>query len=117
MKEFQKIGKEILEVTKTSKNCWHLINVNNYLGKKLLKMDGEHILVNPHMQDFLKKYQDLGKQRVHPKIFLKGKQGKTLKNSIDHFYCKSISDLINKLNSYSSARAKDLKEKQIKRTY
>ena len=55
-----------------------------------------------------------GNQRVHPKIFLKGKQGKTLKNSIDHFYCKSISDLINKLNSYSSARAKDLKEKPDK---
>ena len=31
----KKLAKEILEVTKTSKNCWHLINVNNYLGKKL----------------------------------------------------------------------------------
>ena len=30
------------------------------------------------------------------------------------YYCKSISDLINKLNSYSTARAKDLKEKPDK---
>ena len=39
----KKLAKEILEVIKTSKNCWHLINVNNYLGKKIIKMDGEHI--------------------------------------------------------------------------
>ena len=28
----KKLVREILEVIKTSKNCWHLINVNNYLG-------------------------------------------------------------------------------------
>ena len=65
-------------------------------------MDGTY-MVNLHTQAFLKKIQDLGKQRVHPKIFLKGKQGETLMNSIEHYYCKSISDLINKLDSYSTS--------------
>ena len=108
----KKLVKEILEVIKTSKNCWHLINVNNYLGEKIIKNGwGAYIGKSSYVGLFKKNTKTWGKQRVHPKIFLKGKQGKTLNNSIDHFYCKSISDLINKLNSYSSARAKDLKEK------
>ena len=103
--------KEILEVIKTSKNCWHLINVNNYLGEKIIKNGwGAYIGKSSYVGLFKKNTKTWGKQRVHPKIFLKGKQGHTLKNSIDHFYCKSISDLIDKLNSYSTARAKDLKE-------
>ena len=111
----KKLVKEILEVIKTSKNCWHLINVNNYLGEKIIKNGwGAYIGKSSYVGLFKKNTKTWGKQRVHPKIFLKGKQGKTLKNSIDHFYCKSISDLINKLNSYSSARAKDLKEKPDK---
>ena len=97
------------------KNCWHLINVNNYLGKKIIKNGwGAYIGKSSYAGLFKKNTKTWGKQRVHPKIFLKGKQGETLKNSIDHFYCKSISDLINKLNSYSTARAKDLKEEPEK---
>ncbi|MAZ46840.1 MAG: glycosyl transferase [Rickettsiales bacterium] len=107
----KKLAKEILEVIKTSKKQWHLINVNNYLGKKVVKNGwGAYMGKSSYAGLFKKNTKIWGKQRVHPKIFLKGKQGETLKNSIDHFYCKSISDLIDKLNSYSTARAKDLKE-------
>ena len=49
-------------------------------------------------------------QRVHPEISLKGKKGKTLEKKILHYYCKSVFDLFEKLNSYSSARAKDLRD-------
>ena len=111
----KKLAKEILEVIKTSKNSWHLINVNNYLGKKIIKNGwGAYIGKSSYAGLFRKNTKTWGKQRVHPEIFLKGKQGETLKNSIDHLYCKSISDLINKLNSYSTARSKDLIEKSDK---
>ena len=53
-------------------------------------------------------------QRVHPKIKLIGKRGENLKNHLTHFYCKNITDLINKLDSYSSARALDLKNENNK---
>ena len=96
----KKLAKEILEVIKTSKKQWHLINVNNYLGKKVVKNGwGAYMGKSSYAGLFKKNTKIWGKQRVHPKIFLKGKQGETLKNSIDHFYCKSISDLIDKLNS------------------
>ena len=54
-----------------------------------------------------------GLQRVHPKILLTGKKGEILKNKISHFYCKSIFDLFEKLDSYSTARALDLKNNKI----
>ena len=50
-------------------------------------------------------------QRVHPEITSNGKKGQTLKKKILHFYCKSVFDLFfQKLNSYSTAKAKDLKD-------
>ena len=61
------------------------------------------------MQAYLKKIKNLGMQRVHPEILLKGKKGETLKKLL-HYYCKSIFDLFEKLNSYSTARARDLKD-------
>ena len=46
MKEYQRLKKEIINVVKTSKNDWHLVNVKNFLEKKLLGLDGVVILVN-----------------------------------------------------------------------
>ncbi len=45
-----------------------------------------------------------------------GNKGSRLKNKIDHYYCKSIFDLFNKLDSYSEARAKDLESNKNKET-
>tara|TARA_B100000035_G_scaffold37729_1_gene28471 strand:- start:7067 stop:7825 length:759 start_codon:yes stop_codon:yes gene_type:complete len=108
----KKLAKEILKITKNSKDNWHLINVNNYLGNKIVKNGwGAYIGKSSYAGLFKKNTKIWDKQRVHPKIYLKGKPGQKLKNSIDHFYCKSVADLISKLNSYSTARSKDLKEK------
>ena len=37
-----------------------------------------------------------------------------MNNNINHFYCESVFDLINKLDSYSSSRASDLNEQKKK---
>ena len=57
-----------------------------------------------------------GRQRVHPKITLTGRRGKSLENQLDHYYCKNISDLFKKLDSYSSARALDMKDNKNRET-
>ena len=49
-------------------------------------------------------------QRVHPEISFEWNKGQTLKKKILHFYCKSVFDLFSKLNSYSTANKKDLKD-------
>ena len=102
---------EIINVVKTSKSDWHLINVQNFFGEKIIRFGwGCYIGKSSYAGLFRKKSKIWGMQRVHPKIFLKGKRGKKLEKKLIHFYCKSIYDLFEKLNSYSTARAKDLQD-------
>lgn len=105
------LKKEIINVVKKSKNDWHQVDVKNFLGEKIIRFGwGCYIGKSSYVGLFRKKSKIWGMQRVHPKIFLKGKRGKKLEKKLIHFYCKSIYDLFEKLNSYSTARAKDLQD-------
>ena len=104
------LQKEIIKTINLSSADWHQIQVKNYLGKRIIKNGwGAYFGKSAYAGLFRNKIKKWGNQRVHPKIKLFGKQGKTLENKLDHFYCKNISDLFNKLNSYSNSRAIDLK--------
>jgi len=106
-----KLKNEILKIINTSKYDWHLIKVNNFLGNEVINYGwGAYFGKSAYSGLFRKNVKKWGKQRVHPKIFMNGKKGQDLKNKLNHFYCKSISDLIIKLDNYSTARAIDLKE-------
>ena len=105
------LKKEIITVVKKSKNDWHQVGVKNFFGEKIIRFGwGCYIGKSSYVGLFRKKSKIWGMQRVHPKIFLKGKRGKKLEKKLIHFYCKSIYDLFEKLNSYSTARAKDLQD-------
>lgn len=105
------LKKEIINVVKKSKNDWHQVDVKNFFGEKIIRFGwGCYIGKSSYVGLFRKKSKIWGMQRVHPKIFLKGKRGKKLEKKLIHFYCKSIYDLFEKLNSYSTARAKDLQD-------
>jgi len=105
------LGEEIFELVKTSNCEWHPINVKNFIGNKVVKFGwGAYFGKSTYAGLFRKGKKKWGKQRVHPKIMLEGKKGSVLTNRLDHYYCKSISDLIKKLDNYSSARAKDISE-------
>ena len=113
----KKLKSEILKIVKKSKSDWHMIGVNNYLGDKLIKFGwGAYIGKSAYAGLFRKKKKVWDRQRVHPKIKMLGNKGSRLKNKIDHYYCKSIFDLFNKLDSYSEARAKDLESNKNKET-
>lgn len=105
------LKKEIINVVKKSKNDWHQVDVKNFFGEKIIRFGwGCYIGKSSYVGLFRKKSKIWGMQRVHPKIFLKGKRGEKLEKKLTHFYCKSIYDLFEKLNSYSTARAKDLQD-------
>ncbi len=100
---------EIKQIIQSSKSDWHKIRVKNFLGTKEIKYGwGAYFGKSAYSGLFRKNKKNWGMQRVHPRINLKGIEGKTLNNKLIHFYCKSISDLFIKLDSYSSARANDL---------
>ena len=103
------LKKEILKTIKSSNDSWHLIPVNNVIGKRVITYGwGAYIGKSSYAGLFKNNTKIWGKQRVHPKVKLIGSKGKTLKNGINHFYCKSIEDLFKKLDSYATARAMDM---------
>ncbi len=102
---------EIISKVKNSSYDWHLIELNNYVGKEIISFGwGAYFGKSAYIGLFRKNKKKWGNQRVHPKIFLNGKKGEKLENKLDHYYCKNISDFFIKLNSYSSARAIDLSD-------
>ena len=108
---------EIKQVIKFSKNDWHKIKVNNYLGNNIVNNGwGAYFGKSAYSGLFRKNKKIWIEQRVHPEIKLFGREGKTLKNKIDHFYCKNIHDLFVKLDSYSTARALDLSNTKNRET-
>ena len=67
---------EIINVVKTSKSDWHLINVQNFFGEKIIRFGwGCYIGKSSYAGLFRKKSKIWGMQST-PKIFLKGKRGK-----------------------------------------
>ncbi len=105
-----KLKNEIKKIIQTSQSDWHKIQVDNYLGSKLINYGwGAYFGKSAYAGLFKKNKKSWGSQRVHPKIDLYGVEGKILLNKLTHFYCKNIFDLFLKLDNYSSARANDLK--------
>ena len=51
-----------------------------------------------------------GDQRVHPAVSLSGEQGSTLSSPIHHYVDRDISEMLRRLDRYSSARAQDLRD-------
>ncbi len=106
-----KLRNEILKIIKTSMYDWHLIGVKNFLGNEVINYGwGAYFGKSSYSGLFRNNIKKWGGQRVHPKIIMNGNKGPNLKNKLDHYYCKSISDLITKLDSYSTSRAIDLKD-------
>ena len=104
------LKEEILNVINESKYDWHQIEVNNFIKNKLVKYGwGAYFGKSAYAGLFKRGVKVWGRQRVHPQINLSGKRGKNLKNRLTHYYCSDISDLLKKLDSYSNARALDLK--------
>jgi len=105
------LAMEVKEIIQKSTNDWHPIRVNNYIGDKLIKFGwGCYIGKGQYAGLFRNGFKKWGSQRIHPKIELKGRGGVALKESLDHFVDNDINDMFNRLNTYTDARALDIKE-------
>ena len=89
----------------------HLIPVDNYIGARLVRHGwGASFGRAAYPGLFRKGTKTWGRQRVHPKLAFAGRQGPTLENRLVHHVDRNISDLLKRLDSYSTARAQDLRE-------
>ncbi len=107
----QALASEMAEIVRTSDYDWHLIPVDNYVGAKLVRYGwGASFGKSAYPGLFRKGAKVWGRERVHPRLVFDGQAGAPLRNRLDHYVDRNISDMIRRLDSYSSARAADLRQ-------
>lgn len=107
------LGKELKMVIQSSPYDYHEILVDNYIGGKLVRWGwGASYGKAAYPGLFKKGVKEWGPQRVHPSLKWQDKKNKgpMLKNRLVHYVDRDISDMIRRLDSYSTARAKDLRD-------
>jgi glycosyltransferase involved in cell wall biosynthesis len=105
------LADEIRRTVETSKSDWHGVPVDNYIGDRLVRYGwGASYGKNEYPGLFRKGAKSWGLQRVHPALEFTGKAGPPLTNRIEHYVDRNISDMIRRLDSYTTARARDIRE-------
>lgn len=109
----EELGREIREAIEAAAYDWHEILVDNYIGGKLVRWGwGASYGKAAYPGLFKKGVKVWGRNRVHPPLTWAAgaKKGPQLKNRIRHLVDRNISDMIKRLDSYSTAKAKDLRQ-------
>ena len=107
----EELAQEIRRTINSTSFDWHEIPVDNHIGNRLVRYGwGASYGKAAYPGLFKKGVKVWGRQRVHPSLQWSGKKGPMLHNRINHYVDRNISDMIRRLDSYSTARAKDLRE-------
>lgn len=103
------LAQEILATVRLTAADWHEIPVDNYIGDRLVRWGwGASFGKAAYPGLFRKGVKRWGMQRVHPSLSWSGRKGAMLENRLVHYVDRDISDMIKRLDNYSSARALDL---------
>jgi glycosyltransferase involved in cell wall biosynthesis len=102
---------EIVKTAATSTADRHLIPVDNFIGTHLVRYGwGAAFGKGAYAGLFRKGTKIWGPQRVHPKLVLTGTVGDRLQSPLQHYVDRNISEMIARLDRYSTLRAQDLRE-------
>lgn len=105
------LADEIRATVASSAADWHDVPVDNYVGERLVRYGwGGSFGRGAHAALFRKGAKRWGRERVHPKLTFSGDNGARLRNAIVHHVDRDISGLIRKLDRYSTAHARDLRD-------
>ncbi|HEX6442305.1 MAG TPA: glycosyltransferase family 2 protein [Stellaceae bacterium] len=105
------LAAEIQAMIASSPAAWHLIPVDNYVGDRLVRWGwGASFGRSAYAGLFRSGAKSWGAQRVHPAIVLSGAQGRMLEARLIHHVDRNISDMLRRLDRYTSLRARDLRE-------
>jgi len=103
---------EVLAVIAHTPYDWHEIPVDNYIGTRRVRWGwGASYGKAAYPGLFKKGVKIWGNDRVHPSLIWHGKKGPMLTQRLDHYVDRNISDMIRRLDNYSTARAKDLRDR------
>jgi len=105
------LAAEIVLTARNSHADRHLIPVDNFIGDHLVRHGwGAAFGKGAYVGLFRKGTKTWGPQRVHPKLMLTGEAGERLKSPLKHYVDRNISEMIARLDRYSTLRARDLRE-------
>jgi len=102
---------EIITLARHSAAQWHTIPVDNYIGTRLVRWGwGASFGKSAYAGLFRKGAKRWGPERVHPRLTFTGEKGAPLANPLEHLVDRNISDMLRRLDRYSTAHALDLRE-------
>lgn len=104
------LAAEIREVIATSRHAWHLVPVDNYVGRRLVRHGWAGSFGTSAVPRLFRRgAKRWREQRVHPGLDWTGEQGPRLaRGALAHHVDRDISDMLRRLDRYSSAKAADL---------
>jgi len=110
------LGREIRETIGGASPGHFLIPFDNYVGKRLVRYGwGASWGVSAAPRLFSKGAKRWGNQRIHPSLELRGEK-RFLASPMIHYVDRNLSDMILRLDRYTTARARDLREAGIPET-
>jgi glycosyltransferase involved in cell wall biosynthesis len=107
------LAAEIRGAVKADAYDYHRIPVDNYLGRRLVRYGwGAQFGRSSHVGLFRKGAKRWGDERVHPRLAFaeSAREGPRLQGRLIHHIDRDISGLIRRLDRYSTARARALRE-------
>ena len=105
------LAAEVRAVIAATRYDWHEIPVDNYIGARLVRRGwGGSFGKAAYPGLFRRGIKHWGAQRVHPAVTFDGARGPMLTARVRHYVDRDISDMICRLDRYSSARARDLRD-------
>ena len=103
------LAQEIRRTIEGATPGYFLIPFDNYIGDRLVRYGwGAAWGVSAAPRLFSKGSKRWGNQRIHPALDLKGPK-RTLTVPMRHYVDRNISDMLNRLDRYTTARAADLR--------
>ncbi len=104
------LAREVRQVIGSTSFDWHEIPVDNYIGDRLVRYGWGGSFGTSSVPRLSRKGVKVwGQQSVHPGLTWNGTKGPRLKGCLVHHVDRDITDTIRRLNSYSSAKARDLR--------
>ncbi len=106
----EELATSVRTTVETSTHDWHEISVDNYIGDRLVRYGwGGSFGTSAVPRLSRKGVKKWGRQSVHPSLTWTGTKGPRLSGYLIHYVDRNISDVIRRLDSYTTAKARDMR--------
>jgi glycosyltransferase involved in cell wall biosynthesis len=106
----EELAASVCQAVDTSTHDWHEIWIDNYIGERLVRYGwGGSFGTSAVPRLSRRGVKEWGPQSVHPSLTWHGEKGPRLSGYLIHHVDRNISDVIRRLDSYTTAKAKDMR--------